>query len=95
MILGNVLSSGLGQAPAKQVSVRAGIPVDVPCTTVNKVCASALKAVMYGAQSIALGQSEMVVAGGFESMSRAPFLLMNVRLSLFSLEKDSAMEIKS
>lgn len=95
VILGNVLSSGLGQAPAKQVSVRAGIPVDVPCTTVNKVCASAMKAVMYGAQSIALGQSEMVVAGGFESMSRAPFLLMNVQLNLFSLEKDSAMEIKS
>lgn len=78
VILGNVLGAGLGQAPARQVSVRAGIPTDVPCTTINKVCSSGLKSIVFGAQSIALNYSDLVVAGGFESMSRAPFLVLNV-----------------
>jgi len=82
VVLGNVLSAGLGQAPARQVSVKAGIGLDVPCTTINKVCSSGLKSIVYGAQSIALEQAELVVAGGFESMSRAPFILANARKGL-------------
>lgn len=79
MILGNVLGAGLGQAPARQASIKGGIGVNVPCTTINKVCSSGLKSVVYGAQSISLEQSDIVVAGGFESMSKAPFLMFNVR----------------
>lgn len=78
VILGNVLGAGQGQAPARQASVRGGIGLDVPCTTINKVCSSGLKSICYGAQSIGLDQADMVVAGGFESMSRAPFVLHNV-----------------
>jgi acetyl-CoA C-acetyltransferase len=80
VILGNVLGAGLGQAPARQASLKGGIGIEVPCTTINKVCSSGLKSLVYGAQSIALGESELVVAGGFESMSRAPHLLLNVRV---------------
>ena len=78
VILGNVLGAGQGQAPGRQVSVRAGISVDVPVTTINKVCSSGLKSIVFGSQSIELGHTELVVAGGFESMSRAPFVLLNV-----------------
>lgn len=78
VILGNVLGAGLGQAPARQASLKGGIGVEVPCTTINKVCSSGLKSIVFGAQSIALGHSDLVVAGGFESMSRAPHILMNV-----------------
>lgn len=78
VILGNVLGAGQGQAPGRQVSVRAGIAVDVPVTTINKVCSSGLKSIVFGSQSIALGHAELVVAGGFESMSRAPFVILNV-----------------
>ncbi|KAI3660856.1 hypothetical protein MP638_006613 [Amoeboaphelidium occidentale] len=73
VFMGNVVSADVGQAPAAQVSRSAGIPVTVPCTTVNKVCASGLKTVMLGAQSIALGLNDVVIAGGMESMSNAPF----------------------
>ncbi|EFJ04346.1 hypothetical protein SELMODRAFT_100946 [Selaginella moellendorffii] len=73
--MGNVLSSGLGQAPARQAALGAGLSAKTICTTVNKVCASGMKAVMLAAQSIALGTNELVVAGGMESMSNAPFLL--------------------
>lgn len=72
--MGNVLSANLGQAPANQASLGAGIPNTVPCTTVNKVCASGMKAIMLGAQSIMLGDNDLVVAGGMESMSGAPYL---------------------
>ncbi len=62
--MGNVVSAGLGQAPARQSAIYAGIPETVPCTTVNKVCASGMKSIMLAAQSIALGDSDVVVAGG-------------------------------
>lgn len=78
-ILGNVISANLGQAPARQAALRAGLPESTICTTINKVCASGLKAVMLGAQSIALGASGIVIAGGMESMSNAPHYLPNLR----------------
>ncbi|HPF10198.1 MAG TPA: acetyl-CoA C-acyltransferase [Flavobacteriaceae bacterium] len=70
--MGNVVQAGVGQAPARQAALGAGIPDSVPCTTVNKVCASGMKAVMQAAQSIALGDAEIIVAGGMESMSNIP-----------------------
>ncbi len=72
---GNVLSANLGQAPATQVALKAGLPPTVPATTVNKVCASGLKAIMLAAQTIALGEADLIAAGGMESMSQAPFYL--------------------
>lgn len=72
VFMGNVVQAGVGQAPARQAALGAGIPNAVPCTTVNKVCASGMKAVMLAAQSIALGDAEVVVAGGMESMSNIP-----------------------
>lgn len=63
--MGNVLSAGLGQAPARQASLKGGLGANVPCTTINKVCSSGLKSVIYGSQSIALGHSHTVVTGGF------------------------------
>lgn len=79
VIMGNVLSAGLGQAPARQASLGAGLPKEVGCTTVNKVCGSGLKAVMLAAQAIMSGDAPVVVAGGMESMSNAPYLLMRAR----------------
>ena len=79
VILGNVLGAGLGQAPARQASIGSGIGVEVPCTTINKVCASGMKSLVFGAQSIALGTSDLMVGGGFESMTRAPFMMHGVR----------------
>lgn len=70
--MGNVVSAGLGQAPARQAAIYAGIPDTVPCTTVNKVCASGMKSIMLAAQTIALGDAEIVVAGGMENMSAIP-----------------------
>jgi acetyl-CoA C-acetyltransferase len=75
VILGNVLSSGLGQAPARQAALKAGLPPTVAALTINKVCGSGLKAVMLAAQAIRAGDARIVVAGGMESMSRAPWLL--------------------
>lgn len=72
VLMGNVIQAGEGQAPAKQAARYAGIPDTKPCTTVNKVCASGMKAVMQGAQAIALGDAQIVVAGGMENMSRIP-----------------------
>ncbi|MEM7085031.1 MAG: acetyl-CoA C-acyltransferase [Bacteroidota bacterium] len=72
VFMGNVVQAGVGQAPARQAALGAGIPDSVPCTTVNKVCASGMKAVMSAAQAIALGDAEIVVAGGMESMSNIP-----------------------
>jgi acetyl-CoA C-acetyltransferase len=79
VLMGCVLQAGLGQAPARQAARFAGIPDSVPCTTVNKVCASGMKAVMQAAQSILLGDADVVVAGGMESMSRVPFYLETMR----------------
>jgi len=76
--MGNVLSANLGQAPATQAAIYAGLP-PLPATTVNKVCASGTKAIMLGAQSIALGQNDIVVAGGMESMSNVPYYLDKAR----------------
>ncbi|PKA84250.1 acetyl-CoA C-acetyltransferase [Ulvibacter sp. MAR_2010_11] len=70
--MGNVVQAGVGQAPARQAALAAGIPDSVPCTTVNKVCASGMKAVMHAAQAIALGDADVIVAGGMESMSNIP-----------------------
>ncbi len=79
VFMGNVLSANLGQAPARQAALFAGLPDSVPCTTVNKVCSSGLKSVMLGAQSIMLGDNDVVVAGGMESMSNVPHYIENVR----------------
>lgn len=79
VFVGNVISAGLGQAPATQVAVAAGLGFDIPCTLVNKVCASGMKAVMLGAQSIMLGHNDVVLAGGMESMSNIPFYLLKAR----------------
>lgn len=73
--MGNVVQAGVGQAPARQAALGAGIPDTVPCTTINKVCASGMKAVMQAAQAVALGDAEVVVAGGMESMSNIPHYL--------------------
>ena len=73
LYMGNVLQANVGQAPAKQVALGAGLSTNTPCTTVNKVCASGMKAIMLAAQSIALGDQDIIVAGGMESMSNAPF----------------------
>ena len=70
--MGNVVSAGLGQAPAKQAAIFAGIPDTVPCTTINKVCASGMKSIMLGAQAIQCGDAEIVIAGGMENMSSIP-----------------------
>lgn len=79
LYIGNVLSAGLGQAPATQVAVAAGLGFEIPCTIVNKVCASGMKAVMLAAQSIMLGNNDVVLAGGMESMSNVPYLLTQAR----------------
>ncbi|MEX0725780.1 MAG: acetyl-CoA C-acetyltransferase [Planctomycetaceae bacterium] len=79
VIMGNVLSAGVGQAPARQAALNAGLPATVPAVTVNKVCGSGLKAVMLAAQAVRLGDAKIVVAGGMESMSQAPHLLRGSR----------------
>lgn len=79
VLMGNVLSAGLGQAPARQAAKGAGIPDAVPCTTVNKVCGSGMKTIMMAAQAIRLGDANCVVAGGMESMTNAPYLLDKAR----------------
>ncbi len=79
VILGNVISAGVGQNPARQAAIRGGIPASVPAATVNKVCGSGLKAVMFADQAIRLGEAHAVVAGGMENMSLAPYLLPQAR----------------
>lgn len=78
-IMGHVLTAGVGQAPARQAALGAGLPTSVPCLTINKVCGSGLKAVMLASDSVALGHSEVVVAGGQENMTLAPHLLEKSR----------------
>ena len=82
VFMGNVIQAGVGQAPARQASLGAGIPMSVPCTTVNKVCGSGLKSVMLAQTQIVAGEARLVVAGGMESMSNAPYLLRGVRTGL-------------
>ncbi len=79
VIMGCVLSAGLGQAPARQAALGAGLPASTPCTTVNKMCGSAMRAVMQGADQILAGSAEVVIAGGLESMTNAPYLLPKAR----------------
>jgi acetyl-CoA C-acetyltransferase len=79
VIMGNVLSAGLGQNPARQASIAAGLPNTVPALTINKVCGSGLKAVHLAAQAIVAGDADIIVAGGFENMSQAPYVLKNAR----------------
>jgi acetyl-CoA C-acetyltransferase len=79
VFIGNVIAAGLGQAPATQIAAAAGLGFTIPCTLVNKVCASGMKAVMLGAQSIMLGHNDVVVAGGTESMSNIPYYLPKAR----------------
>ena len=79
VFMGNVVSANLGQAPARQAAIGAGIGTNVPCTTINKVCASGMKAAMLGAQSIMLGINDVVVAGGMESMSNIPYYIPKAR----------------
>src|SRR5436190_14525003 len=81
-IMGNVVSAGLGQSPARQAALRGGLSDDVAALTINKVCGSGLKAVMLAAQGIATGDIEVAVAGGMESMSNCPYLLPRVREGL-------------
>jgi acetyl-CoA C-acetyltransferase len=79
VFFGNVCSANLGQAPARQAALKAGIPLSVPCTTVNKVCSSGIKTVMLGAQAIMTGQQDIIVTGGMESMSNIPYYVPSAR----------------
>lgn len=79
VFMGNVVSANLGQAPARQAARFAGLPDNIPCTTINKVCASGMKSITLGAQSIMLGLNDIVVAGGMENMSQIPYYMPNAR----------------
>ncbi|MGB2736152.1 MAG: thiolase family protein [Saprospiraceae bacterium] len=100
VLFGNVCSANLGQAPARQAALYGGLPFEVSCTTINKVCASGMKALMFGAQSIALGQRGAVLVGGMESMSNVPFYLPKTRWgnkygsfeTVDGLQKDGLMD---
>jgi acetyl-CoA C-acetyltransferase len=101
VLMGNVVSAGLGQAPARQAALGAGIGRNVPCSVINKVCASGMKSIMFGAQSIMLGAQDVVVAGGMESMTNIPFYLAKARYGykfgngelIDGLQKDGLWEV--
>jgi acetyl-CoA C-acetyltransferase len=101
VFLGNVIPANLGQAPARQAAIRAGIGHQVPCTLINKVCASGMKAIMIGAQSIMLGINDLLVAGGMESMSNIPYYVPKARFGykygngelIDGLQKDGLWEV--
>lgn len=101
VMMGNVISANLGQAPARQAAIGAGIGYEVPCTVINKVCASGMKAVMLATQSIMLGQNDVVVAGGMESMSNIPYYIPKARFGykygngeiIDGLQKDGLWEV--
>jgi acetyl-CoA C-acetyltransferase len=82
VVMGNVLPAGMGQAPARQAALYAGLAQSTPCVTVNKMCGSGLEAIIQGARAVALGEAGVVVAGGMESMSNAPYLLLGARSGL-------------
>lgn len=100
VFMGNVVSANLGQAPARQAALGAGIGINTPCTTVNKVCSSGMKSIMFAAQQIQLGLADLVVAGGMESMSNIPYYLPQMRWGakygsksvVDGLEKDGLMD---
>jgi len=79
VIMGNILQAGLGQNPARQSAIKAGLPYKVPAMTINKVCGSGLKSVILAAQAVILGDADIIVAGGMENMSMAPYLLDKAR----------------
>ena len=98
VLMGQVLQAGCGQAPARQTALKAGIPTNIPCTTINKVCASGMKSIQLAAQSIAIGQIEIAVAGGMENMSLSPHFVSLRKGTAFgsqvfedSLERDGLM----
>ncbi len=101
VLMGNVVSAGLGQAPARQAALGAGIGHNVPCSVINKVCASGMKSIMFGAQSIMLGAQDVVVAGGMESMTNIPYYLPKARYGykfgggeiIDGLQKDGLWEV--
>jgi acetyl-CoA C-acetyltransferase len=101
VIMGNVVSANLGQAPARQAAIYAGLPPSVVCTTVNKVCASGMKATAYGAQSIIMGHADIVVTGGMENMSQIPFYIPKARFGykygngelIDGLSKDGLLDV--
>lgn len=82
VLMGNVLSAGIGQAPARQAALGAGLPDTIPCTTINKVCGSGMKTIMMGAQAIKCGDAEIIIAGGMESMTNAPYALPTARAGM-------------
>ena len=91
--MGNVLQAGVGQAPARQAAIFAGIPDTVPCTTVNKVCSSGMKTIMMAAQAIALGDAETIVAGGMENMSLAPHIVpMRTGIKFGGIQMEDVMQ---
>ncbi|MEE8594532.1 MAG: beta-ketoacyl synthase N-terminal-like domain-containing protein, partial [Gemmatimonadota bacterium] len=79
VIMGNVVQAGVGQAPARQAAILGGVPETVPAVTINKVCGSGLKAAMLAAQAIRAGDNQVIIAGGMESMSNAPYLVRGYR----------------
>jgi acetyl-CoA C-acetyltransferase len=101
VIMGNVVSANLGQAPARQAAIYAGLPPSVICTTINKVCASGMKATAYGAQSIIMGHADVVVTGGMENMSQIPFYIPKARFGykygngelIDGLSKDGLLDV--
>jgi acetyl-CoA C-acetyltransferase len=101
VIMGNVVSANLGQAPARQAAIYAGLPPSVICTTINKVCASGMKATAYGAQSIIMGHADIVVTGGMENMSQIPFYIPKARFGykygngelIDGLSKDGLLDV--
>ncbi len=101
VLMGNVVSANLGQAPARQAAIGAGIGYNVPCTTINKVCSSGMKSVMFAAQSIMTGQNDLIVAGGMESMSNIPYYIPKARFGykygnselVDGLQKDGLWEV--
>ena len=93
VIMGNVLSAGIGQHPARQSAIKANIPEEIPALTVNKMCGSSMKAIMLAANAIRAGESEILIAGGMESMSQSPFTIPRAKDGKVSMEKpvDSMM----
>ena len=93
VIMGNVLSAGIGQHPARQSAIKADIPEEIPALTVNKMCGSSMKAIMLAANAIRAGESEILIAGGMESMSQSPFTVARAKDGKVSMEKpvDSMM----
>ena len=93
VIFGNVLQAGLGQNPARQAAVKAGLPVEVPAFTVNKVCGSGLKSVNLAAQAVLCGDADVVIAGGMESMSQAPYVLSNKARWGYRMGNDKVVDV--